>query len=518
LMWSAPFLISINFLVLLLLLYHNRKNLKDFFLSIGTKAWLFLLFFFLVGLALRIVLPAHHHRMWTDESTYMEAGKNMMKEFSFGSYDRSLGWPFLLAIVFRIFGLEAKSALYASSVVGALTILTIFFSSDLIMKRKEFSLLPAAIFSMMPLHIIWSGTAETNGPSLFFITLAIFLCFLYLRRKKVSLLWLALAAVAFASYFRPENFVLFAVFLAGCVLFDRKTIMRLRLKFFLPWAFFLAISLANFAIVVNTYVPHNQFEAYSRYGISGQNFGISNLVSNSYRFGRYIFDDQFQPELFLCLIVLGALYMFWLQKRELFFLTVWVLLFWLVYFASWFQIQGATLDVFPKTRFFMMFYPVTLIWAAYGGLAIYDFLRRKFRRKVLRNSVLMFEFLVILAVTLPYTLDAAEKPDGVSQLATDMPDILEKDIPSGCLVVTYMPVVVTSVTDLKVASVRNYLGEPDKFLNLSCVLFYEDFHCLYNTEMHDPEGLCARLRANHSMSMVKSYGTDPWKFYLYKLN
>ena len=187
-----PLFVLINFLLFLILIYLNWRYIKKFLLEIDKKTWILLAIIFIFVLSIRIFIPAHHHLMYIDEAWYMEAGKDMLQTGNQGDYPKSIGWPFILTIVFGIFGINNWVALYASTLFGALTIFAMFFMSFIITKRKDLSLISALLFSLFPVHIMWSASAETNITSLFFILLTIFFCFLYYQNKKNSLLWLSL--------------------------------------------------------------------------------------------------------------------------------------------------------------------------------------------------------------------------------------------------------------------------------------------------------------------------------------
>ena len=244
---TIPSLILLNFILLIVLICFNWHTIKRFLFKIDKKTWCVLALIFFIALLMRILIPAHQHVMYIDEPWYMEAGKDMLQTGSQEDYPKSIAWPFILRIAFGIFGISNWTAIYTSLLLGSLTIFTIFFMAFAITKRKEIGLLSAIFLALSPAHIRWSASAETNIASLFFITLTIFFCFLYYNKLKYSLLWLALVSLAFTAQFRPENYIFPILFLIGCFIYSKKSLLpnlckiniksylMSNLRYMLPW-------------------------------------------------------------------------------------------------------------------------------------------------------------------------------------------------------------------------------------------------------------------------------------------
>jgi len=324
---KIPLFILINFVLLIILIYLNWNYLKKFLLKIDKKTWYILILIFIIALSIRIFVPPHHHIMYIDEAWYMEAGKDMLQTGNQGDYPKSIGWPFILGIVFGIFGINNWVALYTSTLFGALTIFAMFFMVFIITKRKDLSLISALLFSLFPAHIMWSASAETNITSLFFILLTIFFCFLYYQNKKNSLLWLSLVSIAFTVQFRPENYLLIPLFIFGCILYDKSFFRKINFRFVLPFLVMLILSFANLVQVLDFQSSSNWIESDTYGGKTGDNWSASNLFQNSLKYGVNIFNNKYQPIIISFLFVLGLFYMFHKQRKESLFLSVWFCFF-----------------------------------------------------------------------------------------------------------------------------------------------------------------------------------------------
>lgn len=448
---KIPLFILINFILLIVLIYFNWGHIKKFLLKIDRKSWVILALIFLTALTLRILIPPHHHIMYIDEAWYMEAGKDMLLTGSQGDYPKSIGWPFILRIVFGLFGISNWVAIYASIFLGALTIFNMFFLTFIITKRRGISLISALLFSLFPTHIRWSATAENNVVSLFFITLTIFFCFLYYRNKKTSLLWLSIISLAFTVQFRPENYIFIVLFLLGCILY--QSFKKLNLKFITPWLILAILVLPNLIVVLDFKLSTNWMESDTLGQQTGSNWSFHNLIYNSSHYGSYIFNSKFQPIIFSFLFVIGLIYMLYKQRKEAIFLISWFCLIGFVYFFSWFQTLGGGTNILSKIRFFMSFYPITVIFAVYGILLIKDSLS-KFKNYRINNKILPLTVIALVIFFIPYSIKASSYFNSiVHKLETKIPELAEKDIGDECIIIANWPTILKSTTNLNVYGV-----------------------------------------------------------------
>jgi 4-amino-4-deoxy-L-arabinose transferase-like glycosyltransferase len=467
----------------------------------------------------RIFIPPHQHIIYIDEAWYMEAGKNMLQTGNQGFYPKSIGWPFILRIMFGIFGISNWVAIYSCTLLGALTVFNMFFLAFIITRNKQLSLISALLFSLFPAHIRWSATAKTNVPSLFFILLTLFFCFLYYKNKKNSLLWLALISLAFTNQFRPENYVFPILFLLGCIIYDKKFFKNINLKFILPWLVLIILSFANIIQLLDLYLPTDWMASDTQGKITGSNWSFHNLIYNSFHYGVYIFNSEFQPFIFSFFIFLGIIYMFFKQRKEELFLIIWFCLLWFVYFFSWFQTFGGT-DISPKGRFLMSFYPITVIFICYGILLIKDLVSPLIKNSLIKRSILPLSAIVLIIFFIPYSIKASESYNSPSlKLETKIPELAEKDIPNNCVIIAHWPTVLKSTTNLNVIEIEKFLEEKElqkEILdNADCVLFFEDVFCSYHGDEY--KGKCNNLKKNYDLEPYKSYTEENIKYTFYKI-
>jgi len=517
---KIPLFILINFILFIILIYFNWGHIKKFLLKIDKKSWLILVLIFLTALMLRIFIPPNHHIMYIDEAWYMEAGKDMLLTGNQGSYAKSIGWPFILRIVFGFFGISNWVAIYTSVFLGALTIFNMFFLTFIITQRKDISLISALLFSLFPTHIRWSATAENMVASLFFVTLTIFFCFLYYRNKKASLLWLALISLAFTSQFRPENYIFIVLFLLGCVLYGHQFFKKLNLKFIAPWLVLVILTLPNLIVVLDFKLSTNWIESDTVGKETGSNWSFNNLIHNSSHYGIYIFNSKFQPIIFSFLLITGLIYMLHKQKKEALFLITWFCLIWFVYFFSWFQTLGG-MDILSKTKYFMGFYPITVIFAAYGILLIKNLLSIKIKIFKIKKMILLMIAVILVISFIPYSIKASTYfRSDAHKLETKIPELAEKDIGDKCIIIANLPTILKSTTHLNVVDIGYFLTyksfQEDTLNKSDCVLFFEDIYCL-DFDFGDYKEKCQNIKKDYSLEPYISYSEGDKTYTFYKI-
>ena len=516
---KIPLFILINFILLIILIFLNWRYIKKFLLEIDKKTWILLILIFVSALLVRILIPPHHHIMYIDEAWYMEAGKDMLLTGNQGSYTKSIGWPFILRIVFGVFGISNWVAIYTSIFLGALTTFNMFFLTFIITKKKGISLISALLFSLFPAHIRWSATAENNVVSLFFITLTIFFCFLYYRNKKASLLWLSIISLAFTVQFRPENHIFIVLFLLGCILY--QSFKKLNLKFITPLLILAILVLPNLIVVLDFKLSTNWMESDTLGQQTGSNWSFHNLMYNPFHYGIYIFNFKFQPVIFSLLLIIGLIYMLYKQRKEALFLITWFCLIWFIYFFSWFQTLGGGTNILSKVRFFMSFYPITIIFAAYGILLIKDLLS-KFKNYRIKNKILPLTIIALVIFFIPYSIKASSYFNStVHKLETKIPELAEKNIGDECIIIANWPTILKSTTNLNVYDVGYFLTSEsfreDLLSKSDCVLFFEDIYCL-DFDFGDYREKCQSIKKNYNLEPYISYFEGNKKYIFYKVD
>jgi len=508
-----------SFLLLLIFLWMNRTHIGEVLSEVGKKTWVILALILASAFVLRLVIPPIQHIMYIDEPWYMEAAKNMLQSFSQGDYPKSIGWPFILSISFLLFGISNWVAIYTAVVLGALTTLNVFFLAYIITKNKAVSLLSAATLSLLPLHIRWSASAETNISSLFFVTLTLFFCFLYYRKKIYSLLWLAVSSLIFTALIRPDNYLLIILFFLGCLIFKAKvSTKRVILILFMLIVLISPSILQSFGWYssFDWYSSFNRLETESTGQLKGSNWSLANLLYNSLHFGPVIFSRAYMPFFIPFLSIIGFIYMLFRRKREACFLIIWFAFYWILFFSSWVQTIGG------RDRLFMGFYPPIIIFAGYSlPLLLNSFY--KMRLRVQHRNLFVFLLVSVFILSFfPYALKARNMyAASCIKLETKIPELAEKDIPPEAVIVANWPTILRSTTDLNVIDVNDFLVDYSfqnaAFQGTDLLLFFEDYCCFDFIGCGRCKENCEAIRDKFKLDSYKEYREGNKKYTFYEI-
>lgn len=220
----ASFILSILFFSYSFILYLQGKINKQLINNLDKKIMILLLSFFIAAFAIRFFTP-NLHLMYTDEFINMGAAKNMVNkgqpvlcnfkanlEETCQIYKKPLGFPLLLSLAFSALSLSNIAAFSLSNLAGSLSVIFLFFTAYNFSRRKYLSILAALVLAIFPLHIIWSGTVNSNIVSLLFIIMTGFMLSLFhlndqKSHKKPLLISLVFLAI-FTVQLRPENLLI----------------------------------------------------------------------------------------------------------------------------------------------------------------------------------------------------------------------------------------------------------------------------------------------------------------------
>ncbi len=494
-----PSFILVNFLVLLILIWLNKAHIRKFLSRLDRRTLIILSFIFIAALLIRIYVPVHSHLMYSDEALYMKAASGMLRTGSQGLYPKSIGWPFIIAIGFAFFGINNWVAINITIALGALTVFTVFLLAYALTNDTWTGLIAAVILALEPAHLSWSATAETNVPSIFFITLVMFFCVLYFREKKKrqkdSLLYLSLAGIAFLCQFRPENYLFVAVFGIGFLLFS-----KINMRTVLPWLI-LALALPNFFQVLQFQQSTNWVSLQTLGKEDGSNWSIGNLVSNTVDFGPDLFNGKSMPLMVTLFMILGILLLFRERWKEALFLSSWFVVMWMGVFGSWIRVLQT------KERFYLILVVLIAIVSAYG---ISELSRRISARRYSYVVISIIALLVLFSV--PYAMGSRLLyADDAHHLETMIPEMAQRDIPQNCTIVAYWPEVIQSTTDLHVIGIEDYIYES---LDTSCSLFFDDLSCEMVKEFNET---CNLIRDRYKLTVYKSYSKGRENFTFYRI-
>ncbi len=220
-----PPLMRISFVVLLLLLLFCAKEFASVLAGVRKREWGVLGLIFLLGVVIRAFIIPHSHTVYYDEYEHVNIAQNIAHADKFfecmaGTRESCQAgqlqpWPpayhTLLGLVFQVFGDSEEVAYNVNAIIGGLTLPAIFILFFLRSGHAPHALIGTFLFSLIPVHLKFSGSTAPCIISIFLIVLCLVSLELFLRRKTFSLFLLFLAALFCALHARPENFLMIPV-------------------------------------------------------------------------------------------------------------------------------------------------------------------------------------------------------------------------------------------------------------------------------------------------------------------
>ncbi len=483
--------ITINFLTFLFLVIANFREIAKRFKKVKKKTWFLLLLIFLLGTTVRVFYIQHIHLI-SDEYGYMQIGKNLLldkkiqvcdsyvdyeKKFcpphELGGWVQPIGWPLLLSVSFLIFGLNSPNAINTNAILGSLSILLVFLITYLLFRREKVGLYSALLFSLMSLHLKWSGTAQPNVTSLFFILLTILLFLIYFENQKFKMLLLAILSLAYTIQIRPENAIL--LFLIGIMfpIFDPKWKTKLRdFKFWILCLILVFLLLPNFL-----YLGLNNLFGTTAWKVAIQSHSEASqsFLENFELYGGWRLSEFMSIPLVVDLFILiGLIYSFRRYRGAFIFL----LTFFLIFFAI-------SMGYRHSTEYFLinLYFPL-ILFGALGLNQSIKWILKFFDKLRIGRLVSLFIVLILLISFYPFVKNTLTINRPYALLEVEVASKVKNDINPNCYVIMENPEILASTTQIKAIATRRILEHPEIMENLldkECVLFYEDRDCSYQS-------------------------------------
>lgn len=480
-----------------------RSNLTSPFKKISAKSWIILMVIFLSGLVIRVWVFPHQHLMYIDEPWYMETAKNLVQKHQpmiceyvdYGVESCELTpklpvWPFLLSIAFQVFGISSLTAFYFNSVIGSLTLILLFLLAYLLFRNEKTALWSALFIAVMPLHVLWSTSVETNIASVFFVLVSIILFLIFVQSRKWLICALLLLGFFFTIFLRPENFVLLVAFFMVYVSTKPNCFGRFMNSFY---AFAVVLSLMFILFVQYLYVK----------------YVLHSLAPIDIFFLRFFpFLSSVSFSYFFLIVPIAGLRAF--DKRDnrsiLFILT-----FFIFFFAVSLPLSAQTRMALTPSIFLMILSAHSL-----------EKLSLRFHSRSYFVGII-----ALLVFALLCFFGFASAGNSIWQynlkgLETSSTDSIIKALPKGCFVVADHPTVVTSISALKGISTSLAINKPQLIERLvkegDCVVYFYDISCSVKTAgSQNSMQQCAIMLNIFKQQKLWSLTYDNTTYYLNKI-
>jgi hypothetical protein len=389
--WVIPIALEANFFLIMIALLLNLQSFKTLITSIPRKIWISVAIIAVFGLVITAFVAPRTHRIFFDEDIYINSGQNMAALNQAGvcnnggneygqyycneiNYNKEpYGWPFLISLVFRIFGVSFLSCFLLNNFIWMFSIILVFLIGFLLFENINAGLFGALIFACIPEGLLWSNTAAIEPSAMFMGGVAVLTVLIFAKNPDHRTLFLCTACLPFAFQFRAESIMIALPAFLIVIFYATEELANKRTHYFI--ALFLLLILPHIAHLIS--VRHEDWGATDGLKFSFDFFKDNLRVNTLF----YIENEKF-PVLFTLLFFLGIILplpdlrqagssqrggtnFHWKAKGTL---LTWFVLFWgifLFFYAGNYK-YGA--DV----RFSLVSYMPVAILAGCGATAICD--------------------------------------------------------------------------------------------------------------------------------------------------
>jgi 4-amino-4-deoxy-L-arabinose transferase-like glycosyltransferase len=344
--WYYVYLLEINFLLLITALAFSFKYIKKIFSEIQNKHLLLLVLIAILGVFSTSLLAPRVHRLYYDEDIYNDIAQNIAYNkqavmSNEGHYENNTlqtvekeynkqppGYPYLISVIFRIFGINELFTFILNNIIFGLTVIVIFLISFLLFKDIFASFISCLSFILIPVNLQWHNTCAVEPATAFFTSLAVLAALLYIKFKKPVILFFVVTSLAFSLSFRTESYLVAVLIFFIFLIKEPRVFKRKELYAFAGLFLFLST-----AILLHLYSVRGQ-----SWGAQGAKISLDYFRNNSFTNTVFYFNNKHFP---LLLSIFATLGLFSYKVKEKFkdklVLFVWFLIFWgifLIFYAG----------------------------------------------------------------------------------------------------------------------------------------------------------------------------------------
>jgi hypothetical protein len=512
------------------------------------KIWLCLGSIMAAGFVLVVFVAPREHRIFYDEDIYVNIGQNIaMTKGSDARYETGLGhmlstsarriigqtgmcndgrneygdyncfrleynkepngWPYVLSIVFRLFGVSEQVAFFTTNVLFLIAILAVFFSSWLLFYDPRAALFSALVFALTPQVLIWCNTVAVEPSAACMAAFAVLAALYYLRAGSTVALFFFFFVTAFAVQFRPESAMICAV--AATLVLCLKPAELKQGRLWLAVAVFVALMIPHLTHLFSV----KDFD----WGGSGPKFSWSYFWGGNFRVNSlFYFMNMRFPLFFTILFFLGLAMKSPVtgtrQWREKAGILAWFVLFWGIFCFFYAGSYNYGADV----RFSVLSAAPIALLAGSGAACLTAWLGKRFGRACIYipAALIVFNFLSFMPYIRAITQEAwAARAD--HRYAQEMLTF----IPEDSVVLTHNPNMFLAWG--RNAAQASLATEQRAYFN-DLFTRYKDgvyFHFNFWCNVDDPlqKSFCQNILTSFKCTLVAEYREKNYRYALYKV-
>ncbi|MEK6950006.1 MAG: glycosyltransferase family 39 protein, partial [Nanoarchaeota archaeon] len=283
----------------------------------------------LFGLILRLIffsgMGISDSLTYSKTANDLNAGKGIDPESTLTLSTR-LGLVYATAFSYKIFGINDFSSVLFPLLTSIASIILIFYFGKLLFNKKT-GLMAAFLLSFFPLEVVYSTQLLSDLPSMFFMSLGVYI-FLYAELKsklKYGLCYLLAGVFIGIGYMIRESALLIALFFIAYIIYKKK----IKKEYFLvPLGVILVFALESlifFSLTNDALFRFNASQKYLRESVIAHNyFGRLDFPTGLFHY-PWLFLTNNLLAFFYIPVFVSALYLFFYRRKESILLLLWLI-------------------------------------------------------------------------------------------------------------------------------------------------------------------------------------------------
>jgi len=514
------YLLELNFLLLIIAFIFNLKYIKKIFVEIGNKNLLILILISIIGIFTTSFIAPRGHRIFFDEDIYNNIGQciadykravacneghyenNELKVIDEVYNKQPQGHPYLISIIFRIFGTNELFIFISNNIIFGLTVIVIFLIVFLLFKDIFAGLVACLSYIFIPVNLHWFNTCAAGPPTAFFISVTVLASLVYLKNKKpINLLFIA-SSLAFTLNFRLESLLIFLVIGLLFLLKDVKIFIRKDLYIFGALLFLLSTG-----IILHLYTVRGD-----SWGATGAKFSFDYFPHNFSTNSIFYFSNKEFPLIFSIFGIIGLFsYKNKSHIKEKIILLNWFLAFWGVFL---FFYAGSYRNG-QQIRYSVLSYVPISIFVGLGVTFIKNLLEKKMKSiKLILIILIVFNFTWFL----PFIRAEGEEA-WAARAAHKYAIEFAKLLPENSIVYTHNPNIflLRKKSAIQSSSGTYKPGIIEQHLERFKGGVYIHRNYWSNVQDRAQRGFTEKLLNKYEYNTIKEYDYRSYKFGLYKI-
>lgn len=547
----------VSFIISIIL---GRKHIVAALRSYGINRshLLFSVLILLVFISVELYLVKPTQQLFFDDVIYQAGAQQMLNEgqawmCDYGTplfcyigevFHEPIGTSFNIAIAFAIFGVHEWTAYFASFAASMLSVLLVFIIAFMLFKDFRVAAFSELLMALSPMLLVWAMPTTSDIYTLLYALISVMFLLIFLKRKNIYTLSMLLFSGALVTYMKVDEFLLLIVLLAGYLILDNNKIRESIRSNYDAFGRFISGNLAIIillvfivALIPETIYTFNQLTS-GNYGSNGAgmqnscfntgakatgNFNVMNFEYNVcsnllFWIGTYNSQYIMQPFAFTVLMLIGIVAMvFTGYRKELAFLAVWFLAFFILYTA--FYAGAVTFGV--DWRFMLSVVAQASILGGFGCVAIADIadsiLKGAMSRRLYKGTMkirMPLAYVVIIAIVI-YSIFLLVPQLGVNP--SNLPQAGDArfyenlvynqsyNVPSSCLILSYDPTLMNLV--------NRSSAQMFNFYNATAMVSYQkQYGCIvldYGYWCYTPNNLCTGIKNMSTLVPIVNATYEP---------